>query len=329
MATSLRLAALAALVSAAAAAPCDIFAAAGTPCVCAHSVVRALYSTYNGPLYLLRRASDSHTAVVATTGPGGFANVATQAAFCAGTSCVIWRIFDQSPFANDLSIAPPGGYVPHIDNGVNASRWPVSVGGNRVFGAYFEGAMGYRIDATNSVATGNDAETLYMVTSGTHVNGGCCFDYGNAESDNHDDGAGTMEAVYFGTSTGWGKGLGNGPWVMMDAENGLFSGNTRENDNNTPLTSEYVTAMVKGGENGFALKGGDATQGVLKTMYDGVRPNGYQPMKKQGSIILGIGGDNSDSAVGTFYEGCVTQGYSTDAADDAVQADIVAAGYGK
>ena len=168
-------AALAALsLSAASAAPCDIFAAAGTPCVCAHSVVRALYAAYNGPLYLLRRASDSHTAVVATAAAGGFANVATQAAFCAGTSCVIWRIFDQSPFANDLSIAPPGGWVPRIDNGVNASRWPVSVGGHKVFGAYFEGAMGYRIDATNSVATGNEAETLYMVTSGTHVNGGEC-----------------------------------------------------------------------------------------------------------------------------------------------------------
>ena len=168
-------AALAALsLSAASAAPCDIFAAAGTPCVCAHSVVRALYAAYNGPLYLLRRASDSYTAVVATAAAGGFANVATQAAFCAGTSCVIWRIFDQSPFANDLSIAPPGGWVPRIDNGVNASRWPVSVGGHKVFGAYFEGAMGYRIDATNSVATGNEAETLYMVTSGTHVNGGEC-----------------------------------------------------------------------------------------------------------------------------------------------------------
>ena len=103
---------------------------------------------------------------------------------------------------------------------------------------------------------------------------------GNAEADNHDDGAGTMEAVYFGNATTWGKGQGAGPWVMADMENGLFAGNTRENDNNTPLTSEFVTAMVKGGENGFALKGGDATQGGLKTMYDGARPNGYQPMKK-------------------------------------------------
>ena len=40
-------------------------------------------------------------------------------------------------------------------------------------------------------------------------------------------------------------------------------------------------------------------------------------------------GDNSDAAVGSFFEGVITQGYSTDAADDAVQANIVSAGYGK
>ena len=33
------------------------------------------------------------------------------------------------------------------------------------------------------------------------------------------------------------------------------------------------------------------------------------------------------SAIGVFYEGCIVQGYTTDAADDAVQANIVAAGY--
>lgn len=32
----------------------------------------------------------------------------------------------------------------------------------------------------------------------------------------------------------------------------------------------------------------------------------------QGAIILGIGGDNSNGAIGTFYEGVMTQGYSTD-----------------
>jgi hypothetical protein len=50
-------------------------------------------------------------------------------------------------------------------------------------------------------------------------------------------------------------------------------------------------------------------------------------MKKQGSIVLGVGGDNSDGSEGTFYEGAIIQGYTTDAADDALQANIVAAGY--
>jgi hypothetical protein len=51
-------------------------------------------------------------------------------------------------------------------------------------------------------------------------------------------------------------------------------------------------------------------------------------MKKEGAIILGIGGDNSNSAVGTFFEGAMTSGYPSDATEDAVQADVVTAGYG-
>eukprot|EP01084_Bolivina_argentea_P109865 196281_1 len=100
-----------------------------------------------------------------------------------------------------------------------------------------------------------------------------------------------MEAIYFGNCAVWGRGSGSGPWVMADLENGLWAGNEKVNSNNTPLTSDYVFAMVKGGTNGFALKGGDANGGSLKVMYDGARPDGYQPMHKQGSIILGIGGD--------------------------------------
>jgi hypothetical protein len=64
-------------------------------------------------------------------------------------------------------------------------------------------------------------------------------------------------------------------------------------------------------------------------MYEGARPSGYNPMKKQGAIILGIGGDNSNSARGNFFEGVMTSGASSDATDEAVQANIVAAGYGR
>ena len=67
----------------------------------------------------------------------------------------------------------------------------------------------------------------------------------------------------------------------------------------------------------------------MQTLYQGPRPPGYATMKKQGAIILGIGGDNSDGAIGTFYEGAMVKGYATDATDHAVQANIVAAGYGK
>jgi len=320
---------LAIVSSAAAQAPCDIYGAAGTPCVAAHSLVRALYSAYNGNLYQVRRTTDNATLDVGVLSAGGFANAASQDAFCGKAPCVVQRIYDQSSKLNHLDIGPGGGAAPRPDKPVNATRLPVTASGNAVYGAYFEGGMGYRIDNTNGIATGNEPETLYMVTSGKHVNGGCCFDYGNAETNNHDDGAGTMECVYFGNCNVWGRGAGGGPWVMADLENGLWAGNQKVNNQDLSMTSDYVTAMVKGNTNGFTLKASDATQGMLQVMYDGPRPQGYQPMKKQGAIILGIGGDNSNGAIGSFFEGLMTQGFSTDAADDAVQANIIAAGYGK
>ena len=77
------------------------------------------------------------------------------------------------------------------------------------------------------------------------------------------------------------------------------------------------------------MKGGNAQAGPLQTMYEGARPAYVGTMKKQGAIVLGIGGDNSCSAVGTFYDGIMTASYTTDATDEAMQANIVAAGYGR
>jgi hypothetical protein len=100
---------------------------------------------------------------------------------------------------------------------------------------------------------------------------------------------------------------------------------------NDPTTSyRYTTAMIEGGANQWAILGGNAQSGSLTTDYSGTRPNvsGYNPMKKQGAIILGIGGDNSKSSAGTFYEGVMTTGYASASTEAAVQANIVAAGYG-
>ena len=255
-------------------------------------------------------------------------------------ACTISAIYDQSPRGNHLSVGPAGGNGAR-DRPVDASRLRLRAGGFTVFGAYFEGGQGYRRDNTSGVATGNDPETIYMVTSGTHFNCGCCFDYGNAERDNNDDGAGTMESLYVGCwnaehDGGWCGGAGDngtaqaGPWVMADLENGLWACGTPDSVNPAvlPMRSAFVTAMVKGGTDGFALKNADATQGPLVKTYEGPRPPGYQPMRKQGALILGIGGDNSNSAQGSFFEGAVTAGYSSDMADDALQRNIVAAGYG-
>ena len=76
--------------------------------------------------------------------------------------------------------------------------------------------------------------------------------------------------------------------------------------------------------------GGDAQKGALSVMFDGPRVNStYDPMRKQGAILLGNGGDNSDGSQGTFYEGAMTAAgtFPSNATDQLVQANIVAARY--
>jgi hypothetical protein len=318
--------------------PCDIYQAEHTPCVAAHSTVRALYGAYGKSLYQVRRASDKSTKDIPVQSPGGYADSSVQESFCQGTKCTISIIYDQSPNGNHLTKSPPGGWLHNGGLEADAAAAKVKVDGHTMYGVYttsnFDdnaGAVGYRNNATKRVATGDSPESMYMVVSGKHHNQWCCFDYGNAETNNLDNGKATMEAVYFGNSTQWGKGSGAGPWVMADLEDGLYAGgSTAAPPTNTPLTFDYVTAMLKGASgNRFALKGGDAQSGRLTVKYDGPRPAGYSPQKKEGAIILGIGGDNSHTGEGTFFEGCITSGLPSDAADDAVQANIVAAGYGR
>lgn len=110
---------------AAAQGPCDIYNNAGTPCVAAHSMTRALYGNYNGALYQVLRVADNQTVDVGVMAAGGVANAATQDAFCGTQACVVQRIYDQSPMANHLDIGPGGGAVPRGDKPVNATRHKV------------------------------------------------------------------------------------------------------------------------------------------------------------------------------------------------------------
>jgi hypothetical protein len=315
--------------------PCDIYQAGGTPCVAAHSTVRALYGAYGGPLYQLRRASDKTTKDVPVVSAGGFVDLSVQTSFCSGTTCTISIIYDQSPNHNDLAKSPPGEtWLPNGGNEANAADGMISVGGHTAHGIYVNNPsqnVGYRNNATKGVAKGDDAEAMYAVFDAKRFSTICCFDYGNVETDGKDDGNATMEAIYWGSSTQWSRGGGNGPWVAADLENGMFEGDSANAPSNTSVTGmSYVTAMLKGPSgNAFGLKAGNAQSGTLETKWNGKRPPGYTPMKKQGAIVLGTGGDGSNYGQGTFYEGAITNGSPADSVDDAIQANIVAAGYGK
>ncbi len=334
--------------------PCDVLAKACQACVAAHSTVRVIRTGYTSNLYQVQRASDNQTQDIGAI--DGFADKPSQDSFCQGTQCTVSKIYDQSGNGNDLETlaAGLGGKKTTASLPAKATALPVTINGHSAYGLLFKPGMGYRTGCkgcnnntgnvpAKGVATGDDPQTMYMVSCGTHdlVNG-CCFDYGNAESDSHDDGNGTMEAVYLGLGVVWGTGSNGGPWVMADLENGVFAGwenGTWSNiSTNQPVTYDFVTGVVVGdtaqrncGRGRFAIYGGDATQGTLQTMWDGIRPTkpGYLPMAKQGSIILSTGGDNSDADGGRFYEGAMAPGAATLETVQALQASIVAANYGK
>ncbi len=327
--------------------PCDVYARGGTPCVAAHSTTRALYASYDGPLYQVMRQSDGRTrdiGVVRATAadPGGYADAASQDAFCKDTYCWITVLYDQSGKGNHLYQAPRGGFSGPAMGGYNnvpLMDWaPVSVMGHKVYGLFIAPGMGLRLNDPVGTAVDDQAEGQYWVFSGRHYNSGCCFDYGNAETDSRDDGDGTMETTYFGNSRGWYYGEGDGPWIMTDQENNLVGCvNPDPNDKYCrgldTVNWRFVTAMADGEPHHWRSMGGDAQQGDLKIYYDGGRiqnpRSSYDPMRKQGAILLGNGGDNSNGSAGTFYEGAMTAAgtFPTEAVNQEIQANVVAAAY--
>ncbi len=326
--------------------PCDIYAAAGAPCVAAHSTTRALYAAYNGPLYQVLRQSDGKTLNIGVIPPadspsptaGGYADAAAQDAFCANTICWITTIYDQSPKHNDLTQAPRGGFSGPAMGGFNnlpiADMAPITIMGHKAYGVFISPGMGLRQNDVKGTAVDDQAEGQYWVINGKHYNSGCCFDYGNAEIDSRDDDNGTMETTYYGDATAWYHGNQPGPWVMTDQENNLVGCVTKDGsklcDSLPNITWRFVTGIAKGEPHHWTSMGGDAQRGALSVMFNGPRVNStYDPMRKQGAILLGNGGDNSVGSQGTFYEGAMTAAgtFPKDATDQLVQANVVAARY--
>jgi non-reducing end alpha-L-arabinofuranosidase len=323
--------------------PGDIYEAAGCPCVAAHSTTRALYASYNGPLYQVLRQSDGKTLDIgvvqpSTTDAGGYADAAAQDVFGSNTYCWITIIYDQSGHGNHLIQAPRGGFSGPAMGGFNnlpLADWaPITIMGHKVYGVFIAPGMGLRWNDAKGTAVDDQAQGQYWVINGHHYNSGCCFDYGNAETDSRDDDNGTMETTYYGDAGAWYHGPPPGPWVMTDQENNLVGCVNPDGSKGCPglpiITWRFVTAMAKGEPHHWTSMGGNAQQGNLEVMFDGPRVNStYDPMRKQGGILLGNGGDNSNGSQGTFYEGAMTAAgtFPSDITDQKVQANVVAANY--
>ncbi len=332
--------------------PCDIYATDDCPCVAAHSTTRALYAAYNGPLYQVMRKSDGKTLDIGVVqpsegDPGGYADAAAQDEFCKDTYCWITTLYDQSGMENHLKQAPRGAFIGPALGGFNnvpmADMAPVTLMGHKVYGIFIAPDMGLRWNDTKGTAVDDQAQGQYWVINGHHFNDGCCFNYGNVETDSRDDGDGTMESTYYGNARFWYYGQDQGPWIMTDQENNLVGCvNPDPRDKyckDLPSISwRFVTATADGKPGHWRSMGADAQSGNLHILYDGGRiindrfPEGkssYDPMRKQGAIVLGNGGDNNNYSQGTFYEAAMTAAgaFPSEETNQKIQANIVKAAY--
>ena len=327
---------------------CDIFAVGGTPCVAAHSLTRALYTSYNGPLYLVLNSASNATKDIGVISAGGIADTAAQDIFCGSALCIVQRIYDQSPSGNHLGIEHgPSWFKPprnSQDAGVNltaASR--VSLSGLPVYSAVFDthcettGAescdglfAGYSNRTARDTPVDEEPQTVYAIYNGKHYNTGCCFEYGNAEK-NSTMLNGSMEAVYYGCNDTHPPlpACELGPYVYSDLEH-MHEMMTLPGFEPVRLQPvDFIFAIVKGEKGRLSVATADAQQDtVLRILYDGLYPNNYTS-KKQGGIVLGVGGDNSPYGSGTFFEGVIVRGFSSSEVDAAVLANIVAAKYAR
>jgi non-reducing end alpha-L-arabinofuranosidase len=328
--------------------PCDIYAAASpaTPCCGAYSTVRKLYSTYTGPLYQVRRTTGGTTMDINPGTPG-----ADQDAFLGTSAGTISKIYDQSGRGNHLTVAKKGSYTgtaAQNDNECNAKGKSIMFNGVKAYGVYInvqegyrnnqEGYAGYNATAPlgNGIPTGNQAQGSYALNDGARtsptnpVGCCCCFNFGTASRNNAAGGRGQMNALYFGTGY-WDSGLPSGPWFMIDVEAGVYAGG--DPNNNLPSSKfDYAFGLTKNNSGNATIRVANST-----CLYGATAPslttalNANPPpfsWNVPGGITLGIGGDNSNSSNGTFYEGCIVNGRPSDATDLAVMNNVRLAGYG-
>lgn len=335
--------------------PGDVAKAAGTPFVAAHAMTRALFTAYSGPLFKALRVSDKQEKDIGSVASTGLVDTAALSTFCAGTTCKVTTLYDQSGNGNDLwraddrTMNQPGTVKPC--DLMDIEYWTMS-DGTKIPIAVETGAMWKSTaqclrnrDKTKNMPTGAKPQTEYAIFHAKYLNNNCCFNYGNTGNAVHYTGPGTLSALNFSKITFWSKGSGNGPWPMVDFETGVYAGNTAKCGSGVPagvtctssgenanpsVTFDIVSTFFKhNGTSHWALKTGNAKAGTLSVNVDlNALPAGYSPLKQEGGLGLGEGGAGDANGTGGFSEGAVIAGETTDAIDEAIQKSIVSV-YGK
>jgi non-reducing end alpha-L-arabinofuranosidase len=329
--------------------PGDIAKAAGTPMVAAHSMTRAMFAAYTGPLFKALRSSDNQEQDIGTAA-GGLVDTKALNTFCTGTTCFVTTLYDQAGNGNDmwradsLSANQPG--TPKKCHLLEIVYWQMTDGTKipiamePVQKASDDlGACLRNRDKTKNMPIGASPETQYGVFHKKYVNGGCCFNYGNTGKAVHYTGPGTLSALNFSKESWWSKGQGSGPWVMVDWEAGVYAGNqcvcahgalcgdcdSVAQSTNPSVTYDIVTALMKhDGTARWQLKYANAQSGEMKVGIDlPTLPKGYSPLKQEGGIGLGEGGAGDNGGSGGFSEGAVVAAQTSDATDEAIQKSIV------
>jgi len=330
--------------------PCDVYAAANTPCVAAYSMIRGLAKAYTGPLFQVRNGSSNKN-----TGSGGmtkeimmtadgYADTASVDAFCMGTTCTVSKLYDQSGNENHIGVAKKGNTAGGATGGEDdyessATKGAVTAGGHKVYSLYMAAHEGYRLAAVGKkMPRGSESQGIYMLADGTHYGTACCWDFGNVTTDPTK--YGFMNTLFFGKAF-WGNGAGSGPWMMADFEGGVWAGGSKVGDpgwgalddahpanpKNPSLAVPFAMGISKTSPTKWGLRAADAkTASDLTTAFEGTPP--ITP-NNLGAIVLGVGGDNSNNSWGTFYEGAIVAGYPADATELAVLKNIQAVGYTK
>jgi hypothetical protein len=265
---------------------------------------------------------------------GTYADGNAQDTACGTGTCTISKLYDQSGKGNDLVVAKKGCYTGTAasdDYESTAKTKSVMISGHKVYALYMKSQEGYRNDTPTGAPKNGAAQGTYEVADGTHPGTQCCWDFGLASTDNCNQG--TMNALFFGNAKYWDYGTGNGPWFMADFEGGVWAGgnagSTGHTNSSLPSSAipfAFGLLSTNNSPSNYKIKVGDATSGTLTVANNSALP---KTLSTPGGIILGIGGDNSNSSAGTFFEGAITMGQPSDASDTAVFANVQAAGYGQ